>query len=63
MEYPHLDLLVKWAVNEFADEVDPDEKKYPSAWSLDPLRAELKKAVEAAIEDWKIEQRKEPHHV
>lgn len=48
---------VEAVVEDFAAEIDPDEKVYPNYPSLGPLRADLEEVIDGRVADWIIEQR------
>ena len=52
----HLAELVEAVVEDFATEIDPDEKRYANYASLAPLRADLEEVLDGRIADWRIEQ-------
>ena len=55
----HLAALVEAVVEDFADQIDPDEVRYDSPASLAPLRADLEEVLDGRIADWRIEQTEE----
>lgn len=52
----HLAALVDAVVEDFADEIDPDEVRYDNPASLQPLKNDLETVLDGAIADWRIEQ-------
>jgi hypothetical protein len=52
-----LAIYVELVVNGLVEELDPDEKIWPTGLSLAPLKADLEMAIKAQVADWELEQR------
>ena len=51
----HIRDAVEKVTFQLAEELDPDDERWPDHASLAPLRAELDEVLQAAIADWLIE--------
>lgn len=55
---PYVSDLAYSVIEDLANEVDPEEKRFPTLDSLRPLQFELEQHIEAAIADWRLLQAK-----